>query len=164
MQLNKPEDLCSQNSYNLFQFPFVSFQMITCNTNNTDAPYFTMYRTLQYYYGFISFPAGFSSTNGFCITLSSQTKFRISFLTKLVEWILALWVCHGQLTFLSYEHDARMLPNLGCAHATCQTGPSWLNGKEEGGEGRGGKEEEEEEGGEEKGNKTMGTRKRKVTV
>ena len=41
MQLNKPEDLCSQNSYNLFQFPFVSFQMITCNTNNTDAPYFT---------------------------------------------------------------------------------------------------------------------------
>ena len=48
------------------------------------------------------------------------------------------------LTFRSYEHDARMLPNFGCAHATCryplrivaqpshaltvftcQTGPSW---------------------------------------
>jgi len=24
----------------------------------------------------------------------------------------------------SYEHEASRLPNLGCAHATCHTGPS----------------------------------------
>mmetsp|Transcript_28011 Transcript_28011/g.69296 ORF Transcript_28011/g.69296 Transcript_28011/m.69296 type:complete len:207 (+) Transcript_28011:149-769(+) len=28
-------------------------------------------------------------------------------------------------TLRSYEHVARMVPNLGCAHATCHTGPSW---------------------------------------
>lgn len=29
------------------------------------------------------------------------------------------------ITLRSYEHDARMFPNLGCAHATCHTGPWW---------------------------------------
>ena len=30
------------------------------------------------------------------------------------------------LTFLSYEQEAKMLPNFGCAHATCHTAPSCL--------------------------------------
>lgn len=30
------------------------------------------------------------------------------------------------ITLRSYEHEASTEPNLGCAHATCQTGPSWL--------------------------------------
>ena len=35
--------------------------------------------------------------------------------------------CSFQMsTFPSYEHDARMCPYLGCAHATCHTGPVCL--------------------------------------
>lgn len=30
------------------------------------------------------------------------------------------------MTLPSYEHDARMWPNLGCAQATCHTGPVCL--------------------------------------
>lgn len=32
------------------------------------------------------------------------------------------------ITFPSYEHDARIWPNFGCAHATCHTGPVCLVG------------------------------------
>lgn len=36
--------------------------------------------------------------------------------------------CSFQMrTLPSYEQDARMWPNLGCAHATCQTGPVCLS-------------------------------------
>lgn len=35
------------------------------------------------------------------------------------------------LTFLSYEQEARMFPNFGCAHATCHTAPSCLHTKQE---------------------------------
>lgn len=30
-----------------------------------------------------------------------------------------------QISYLSYEHEAKTLPNFGCAHDTCQTGPVW---------------------------------------
>ena len=30
------------------------------------------------------------------------------------------------ITLPSYEHDAKICPNFGCAHATCQTGPVCL--------------------------------------
>lgn len=30
------------------------------------------------------------------------------------------------MTLPSYEHDARIWPNFGCAQATCHTGPVWL--------------------------------------
>jgi hypothetical protein len=41
------------------------------------------------------------------------------------------------ITLASYEADARIVPNLGCAHATCHTGPvclkvskpDWAGGK-----------------------------------
>lgn len=37
--------------------------------------------------------------------------------------------CSFQISaFPSYEQDARMCPNLGCAQATCQTGPVCLQG------------------------------------
>lgn len=43
------------------------------------------------------------------------------------EWVM-VWMILLH-TFLSYEHDANILPYLGWAHATCQTGPSWLYNK-----------------------------------
>lgn len=30
------------------------------------------------------------------------------------------------MTRASYDAEARIVPNLGCAHETCHTGPSWL--------------------------------------
>ena len=38
------------------------------------------------------------------------------------------WPCCSfqMITLPSYEHDARICPNLGCAQATCHTGPECL--------------------------------------